>query len=42
MLDLDIEILLGFLESIEAETLAIDLLANSTTTSGKGTSLATN
>ena len=42
MLDLDVEILLGFLESIEAETLAIDLLTKSTTTSGKGTSLATN
>ena len=42
VLDLDIEILLGFLESIEAETLAIDLLAKSTTTSGMGTSLSTN
>ena len=42
MLDLDIEILMGFLESVEAETLAIDLLTKSTTTSGKGTSLSTN
>jgi len=42
VLDLEIEILLGFLESVEVQTLAIDLLTKSTTTSGKGTSLATN
>jgi len=42
VLDMDIEILLGLLEGIEAEQLAIDLLAKSTTASGRATSMATN
>ena len=42
VLDLDIEILLGFLEGIEAEKLAIGLLTKSTTASGRATSMATN
>jgi hypothetical protein len=41
VLDLDIEILLGLLEGIEAEKLAIELLTKSTTASGHATSMAT-
>ena len=41
VLDLDFEILLGFLEAFEAEFLAIDLLLKTTSGAGKGTSLAT-
>ena len=40
VLDLNIESLLGLLEGIEAEQLAIDLLAKSTTASGRATSMA--
>ena len=42
VVDWDIELLLGFKDALEAETLAIDLLAKSCHASGPGSSLATN
>ena len=40
--DWDIELLLGFKDALEGETLAIDLLAKACHTSGPASSLATN
>ena len=42
VVDWDIELLLGFKDALEGETLAIDLLARSCHTSSPGSSLATN